>query len=89
MLERGLSVLGPRGDIHLSPVRATGDPGSIGEKASPFLFVRFGGHKCVAPVRKFLNFKTGALNHSAEQSHIKSPRCKLFVFGLLFEQSIC
>jgi hypothetical protein len=33
MRERGLSVLGPRGDIHLSPVRATDDPGSIGEKA--------------------------------------------------------
>ena len=30
MRERGLSVLGPRGDIHLSPVRATDDPGSIG-----------------------------------------------------------
>ena len=29
MLERGLSVLGPRGDIHLSPVRATDDPASI------------------------------------------------------------
>ena len=30
MRERGLSVLGPRGDIHLSPVRTTDNPGSIG-----------------------------------------------------------
>jgi 2-dehydropantoate 2-reductase len=30
MRERGLKVLGPRGDIHLDPVQATDDPASIG-----------------------------------------------------------
>jgi hypothetical protein len=30
MRARGLSVLGPRGDIHLNPVQATDDPASIG-----------------------------------------------------------
>lgn len=30
MRVRGLSVLGPRGDIHLNPVQATDDPASIG-----------------------------------------------------------
>jgi 2-dehydropantoate 2-reductase len=30
MRERGLSVLGPRGDIHLQPTKATDDPASIG-----------------------------------------------------------
>jgi 2-dehydropantoate 2-reductase len=30
MRNRGLSVLGPRGDVHLSPVQATDDPASIG-----------------------------------------------------------
>jgi 2-dehydropantoate 2-reductase len=30
MRARGLSVLGPRGDIHLNPVQATDDPSSIG-----------------------------------------------------------
>jgi 2-dehydropantoate 2-reductase len=27
---RGLKVLGPRGDVHLSPARATNEPASIG-----------------------------------------------------------
>ncbi len=31
MRERGLKVLGPRGDIHLQPTKATDDPASIGE----------------------------------------------------------
>jgi 2-dehydropantoate 2-reductase len=31
MRERGLRVLGPRGDIHLQPTKATDDPASIGE----------------------------------------------------------
>jgi 2-dehydropantoate 2-reductase len=31
MRERGLSVLGPRGDIHLQPTKATDDPASIGK----------------------------------------------------------
>jgi len=30
MQERGLEVLGPRGDIHLQPAKATDDPASIG-----------------------------------------------------------
>src|SRR5690349_24644452 len=30
MRARGLSVLGPRGDIHLNPVQATDDPASTG-----------------------------------------------------------
>ena len=30
MRERGLKVLGPRGDIHLQPAKATDDPASIG-----------------------------------------------------------
>jgi len=30
MRARGLSVLGPRGDVHLSPVQATDDPAGIG-----------------------------------------------------------
>src|SRR5215475_14332049 len=30
MRERGLKVLGPRGDVHLDPVQATDDPASIG-----------------------------------------------------------
>ena len=30
MRARGLSVLGPRGDLHLNPVQATDNPGSIG-----------------------------------------------------------
>ena len=30
MRARGLSVLGPRGEIHLNPVQATDDPASIG-----------------------------------------------------------
>jgi 2-dehydropantoate 2-reductase len=30
MRERGLKVLGPRGDIHLQPTKATDDPASIG-----------------------------------------------------------
>jgi len=30
MQERGLKVLGPRGDIHLQPTKATDDPASIG-----------------------------------------------------------
>src|SRR6202011_4155282 len=30
MRERGLKVLGPRGDIHLQPTQATDDPASIG-----------------------------------------------------------
>jgi 2-dehydropantoate 2-reductase len=30
MCERGLKVLGPRGDIHLQPTKATDDPASIG-----------------------------------------------------------
>ena len=37
MRARGLSVLGPRGDIHLSPVQATDDPASI----DPVDFVLF------------------------------------------------
>jgi 2-dehydropantoate 2-reductase len=31
MREHGLKVLGPRGDIHLQPTKATDDPASIGE----------------------------------------------------------
>jgi ketopantoate reductase len=31
MRERGLRMLGPRGDIHLQPTKATDDPASIGE----------------------------------------------------------
>jgi 2-dehydropantoate 2-reductase len=31
MRERGLKVLGPRGDIHLQPTKATDDPASIGK----------------------------------------------------------
>jgi 2-dehydropantoate 2-reductase len=31
MRERGLKVLGPRGDIHLQPTKATDDPASVGE----------------------------------------------------------
>jgi 2-dehydropantoate 2-reductase len=31
MQEHGLKVLGPRGDIHLVPTKATDDPGAIGE----------------------------------------------------------
>ncbi|MGH6801699.1 MAG: 2-dehydropantoate 2-reductase N-terminal domain-containing protein, partial [Methylocella sp.] len=31
MCERGLKVLGPRGDIHLQPTKATDDPTSVGE----------------------------------------------------------
>jgi 2-dehydropantoate 2-reductase len=41
MRARGLSVLGPRGDIHLNPVQATDDPASIG----PVDYVMF----CVKP----------------------------------------
>jgi 2-dehydropantoate 2-reductase len=37
MRARGLSVLGPRGDIHLNPVQATDDPASI----SPVDYVMF------------------------------------------------
>src|ERR1700680_1244164 len=37
MHTRGLSVLGPRGDVHLSPTLATDQPASIG----PFDFVLF------------------------------------------------
>ncbi|HEV2955027.1 MAG TPA: 2-dehydropantoate 2-reductase [Xanthobacteraceae bacterium] len=31
MRERGIKVLGPRGDIHLQPTKATDDPAAIGE----------------------------------------------------------
>src|ERR1700756_1454585 len=37
MRERGLKVLGPRGDIHLQPTKATDDPAAIG----PVDFVLF------------------------------------------------